>query len=282
MARIRTIKPQFFTSEDVTALEPLARLLFVGLFTECDREGRVEDRPRTLKMRLLPEDDVDVDALLWCLVDGGLIRRYEANGVQVIQVSGFQRHQKPHPKEGASILPADGKDREKPHLKTAEPTLPVIHPVENPSSPAVLGREGKEFKEGEREGNRRAPERPSIQGSGAYESGSLPRDHMHHMLCGPGFKICLLKWQYEVLSKAYNAPENPHGTRAVISQFIEVLEKGVTPNDSIGPFKWVEGEFHTYLKSIGKVAPKLETKAQPIRIADILAKDAAKKAGKAS
>lgn len=158
MARIRTIKPQFFTSEDVTALEPLARLLFVGLFTECDRDGRVEDRPRTLKMRLLPEDDVDVDALLWCLVDGGLIRRYEADGVNVIQVSGFQKHQKPHPKEAASILPADGQDREKPHLKTASPEKVVILPVENPSSPHRKGREGKEFQEGKgREGNEDAP-----------------------------------------------------------------------------------------------------------------------------
>jgi hypothetical protein len=150
MARIRTIKPQFFTSEDVTALEPLARLLFVGLFTECDRDGRVEDRPRTLKMRLLPEDDCDVDALLWCLVDGGLIRRYEAGGVNVIQVSGFQRHQKPHPKEPASTLPDKGTDRPKPCKKTASREKVVMVPVENPSSP--VGREGKEYGVSLREG----------------------------------------------------------------------------------------------------------------------------------
>lgn len=148
MARIRTIKPQFFTSEDVTAQTPLARLLFVGLFTEADRDGRVEDRPRTLKMRLLPEDACDVDALLWCLVDGGLIRRYEANGVNVIQILGFQKHQKPHPKEVESCLPVDGRTREKTHLKTASREEVIILPVENPSSPAVLGREGVSIREG--------------------------------------------------------------------------------------------------------------------------------------
>ncbi len=31
MARIRTIKPEFFTSEDVVALSPLARLLFISV-----------------------------------------------------------------------------------------------------------------------------------------------------------------------------------------------------------------------------------------------------------
>ena len=279
MARIRTIKPQFFTSEDVTALEPLARLLFVGLFTECDRDGRVEDRPRTLKMRLLPEDDVDLDALLWSLVDGGLIRRYEANGVHIIQVSGFLKHQKPHPKEPASILPDQGTDRPKPCKKTASREEVVILPVENPSSP--VGREGKEYgvslREGEREPEKgRAP----VQGSGAFEPGSLPRDHMRHSICGPAFKICLLTWQFDTLAKAYNAPENPHGTRAVIAQFIEQLETGLSPDASIGPFSWVEREFHTYLKSVGRVPPKLSTKPEPFSIQKVLDKKAAEKAAK--
>lgn len=70
-------------------------------------------------------------------------------------------------------------------------------------------------------------------------------------------RICLLSWQFDALAKAYNAPENPHGTRAVIAQFIEQLESGLTPESSIGPFSWVEKEFHTYLKSIGRVAPKI-------------------------
>ena len=166
MARIRTIKPQFFTSEDVTAQSPLARLLFVGLFTECDRDGRVEARPRTLKMRLLPEDDVDVDALLWCLVDGGLIRRYEASGVNVIQVVKFDKHQKPHPKEVASTLAAKGSDRQKPHLNTAETTLSSEHPVENPSRPLGKGR-SMEYGVSGREGAAVAAAEPLIK-SPAY------------------------------------------------------------------------------------------------------------------
>jgi hypothetical protein len=258
MARIRTIKPQFFTSEDVTAQSPLARLLFVGLFTECDRDGRVEDRPRTLKMRLLPEDDCDVDALLWSLVDGGLIRRYEADGKQIIQVSGFERHQKPHPKEPPSTLPKDGPNRSKPCFSTVETTLSAEHPVENPSSPARKGREGKEYGVSLREGEREPEKsRARVQGNGAFEPGSLPRDHVRHVLCGPRMKLCLISWQYDSLAKDYNAPENPHGTKAVIAQFIEQLESGITPEHALPKFSEVEKEFHTYLKTIGRVPPTI-------------------------
>lgn len=275
MARIRTIKPQFFTSEDVTALEPLARLLFLGLLTEADRTGRLEDRPKTLKTRLLPEDACDVDALLWCLVDGGIIRRYEADGKQIIQVTGFERHQKPHPKEVNSILPIDGKDRQKPHLNPVGRDRVSVHPVEHPSRPAVLGREGVSLREGEREPDK---SRARLQGDGAFEPNSLPRDHMRHALCGPSMRICLLTWQFDTLAKSYNSPENPHGTRMVVAQFVEQLESALTPTSSIPKFSDVEKEFHTYLKSIGRVPPKLDAKPKHRPTAEVLAEYEAQKA----
>lgn len=252
MARIRTIKPQFFTSEDVTALEPLARLLFVGLFTECDRDGRVEDRPRTLKMRLLPEDDVDVDALLWGLVDGGLIRRYEAQGQRIIQVTGFQRHQKPHPKEAPSLLPADGIDRQKPHLNTASPEKVINLPVENPSSPAVLGREGVSIREGKESGN---GARTPVQGRGAFEPGSLPRDHMHHSICGPGLRVCLKTWECGELMRQFGG--DPTKQKAGVVSFIEAFEKSLGPDDAVGSFGAIEKNFQIWLKSIGRSPAKI-------------------------
>jgi hypothetical protein len=68
--------------------------------------------------------------------------------------------------------------------------------------------------------------------------------------------ICLKEWEYNVLAKAYNN-QDVHATRALLSQFLEVLEKGITPNESIGPFSWVEKQFHTYLKSVGKAPAKI-------------------------
>ena len=45
MAYIRTIKATFFTSDDIVSLSPLARLLYIALWTEADREGRLYWRP---------------------------------------------------------------------------------------------------------------------------------------------------------------------------------------------------------------------------------------------
>jgi hypothetical protein len=44
MPRIRSIKPDFFKSEDVAALPLRARLLWIGLWTQCDDHGRTRTR----------------------------------------------------------------------------------------------------------------------------------------------------------------------------------------------------------------------------------------------
>jgi hypothetical protein len=105
MARSRNIKPGFFANEVLGAMPPLARLLFAGLWTLCDREGRVEDRPLRIRAEVLPYDQCDADDMLRMLSDGGFIARYEADGVRVIQVLAWSRHQNPHVKEGPSRLP---------------------------------------------------------------------------------------------------------------------------------------------------------------------------------
>lgn len=139
MARIRSIKPAFFTSEDTCRCAPLARLLFLGLLTEADKAGRVEDRPWQLKIRLLPNDECDVDELLWQLVDRRLVRRYVAGDKPVIQIVNFGKHQKPHPKETESVLPVSGTDRVRPESSTADHKQVNSLPVENPSSPRRNG-----------------------------------------------------------------------------------------------------------------------------------------------
>lgn len=106
MARARNIKPGFFTNDVLAELPPLARLLFAGLWTLCDREGRAEDRPKRIRAEVLAYDDCDCDALLQALHDKGFIRRYEVAGTRVIQVLAWDKHQNPHMKEAASTLPA--------------------------------------------------------------------------------------------------------------------------------------------------------------------------------
>ena len=76
MARIRTIKPEFFTSDDICSLSPLARLLYIGIWCEADRDGQLVWAPRGLKRRYLPDDICDIDALCRELVDRGVVRLY--------------------------------------------------------------------------------------------------------------------------------------------------------------------------------------------------------------
>ncbi|MFQ6309898.1 hypothetical protein [Lysobacter capsici] len=106
MSRARNIKPGFFKNELLVELPFEYRLLFVGLWTMADREGRMEDRPTKIRMELFPADAVDVDAGLKALHDNGFILRYEAEGKRLIQVLAWGKHQNPHVKEAKSTLPA--------------------------------------------------------------------------------------------------------------------------------------------------------------------------------
>lgn len=105
MARLRTIKPGFFLNEDLASCQPLARLLFAGLWTIADREGRLEDRPRRIKAAVLPYDDCSPDDLLAELADRGFIVRYADGDRRYIAVASWGKHQYPNVKEVPSIMP---------------------------------------------------------------------------------------------------------------------------------------------------------------------------------
>lgn len=96
MARARNIKPGFFTNDRLAEISPLGRLLFAGIWTIADREGRLDDRPKKIKAEVLPYDACDVERLLQDLHEVGFIRRYEAGGHRFIQVVKWSKHQNPH------------------------------------------------------------------------------------------------------------------------------------------------------------------------------------------
>ncbi len=105
MARIRTIKPEFFTSEDIVSLSPLARIFYIALWCEADREGRLNWRPGTLKLRYLPADACDITALAKELIDRGLIVLYTVEGKEYAEVVSFTRHQVINNRESESVIP---------------------------------------------------------------------------------------------------------------------------------------------------------------------------------
>ncbi len=110
MARTRNIKPGFFLNEELAEVEPLGRLLFAGLWTIADREGRIEDRPRRIKAELLPYDDCDIDKLLDSLHEHGFIVRYKVGGKSYLEVNNFIKHQHIVGTEAESVIPSPSND----------------------------------------------------------------------------------------------------------------------------------------------------------------------------
>lgn len=100
MARIRTIKPDFWTDGNMVRLSPFARLLYIGMwnFTLCDH-GHVADDAMKLKLQILPMDNVDIDALLAEIMAGGrVVRVADKDGRSYLLVKRFEDHQKIDPR----------------------------------------------------------------------------------------------------------------------------------------------------------------------------------------
>lgn len=110
MPRIRYLKPEFFTDEDLAELSFQARLFYAGLWCHADKAGRLEDRPKYFKAVIFPYDNMDVkkliDALSVSKHNGRpFIQRYSVDGDDFIQILRWDKHQKPHHTEKDSIFP---------------------------------------------------------------------------------------------------------------------------------------------------------------------------------
>lgn len=165
MARIRTIKPDFFRHEPLFEAEkatglPL-RIAFAGLWTAADREGRFRWKPRSLKLDCLPYDDVDFEAVLEALRAAGLVVKYTVDGSEYGFIPSWHKHQHINQREAASNLPVPsdaqasastcehipargegkGREEERNGSKNAAPDGAHLEP---PSAESELFRRGKE------------------------------------------------------------------------------------------------------------------------------------------
>lgn len=98
MARIRTIKPDFFVSESIGELSLHARLTFIGLWTYVDDDGRAKDNPRAIRGALWPNDEetvssADVARFIDELEQKGMVCRYTVGGTNYLHVVNMRKHQ---------------------------------------------------------------------------------------------------------------------------------------------------------------------------------------------
>jgi hypothetical protein len=94
MARIRTIKPEFWGDEKLAPLAPLTRLVFLGLISMADDRGRLTDNQKRIDAFMFPETSETSRGSLEELLAIGRIRRgLTASGQRIIEITNW-RHQK--------------------------------------------------------------------------------------------------------------------------------------------------------------------------------------------
>lgn len=96
MARIRTVKPEYWTDEVIVQLPFQARLLFIGIWNFADDHGAVEENPDRLRMQIFPaEPTLNTAEIIDLLVAANLLERFiDDEGNRVIQVRNWHKHQK--------------------------------------------------------------------------------------------------------------------------------------------------------------------------------------------
>ncbi|MCN9240712.1 hypothetical protein NGF19_07860 [Streptomyces sp. RY43-2] len=134
MARIRTFKPETFSSESLAQVSVYAERTFFGLISRADDHGRVRDQPAALCGELWAvrggRTPVDVEDDLIQLAAANLICRYEDDGgKRYLHVVTWHQHQKINrasrsrlpecPKHGAATPKADATQA---HGDIAEPS----------------------------------------------------------------------------------------------------------------------------------------------------------------
>lgn len=93
MARIRSIKPDFWTDEKIVELSFEARLLFIGSWNFADDSGNLQRSAKKMKMQIFPADAIDCEPLIQSLIDHGLFIEYSVNGEEFIHIKAFKDHQ---------------------------------------------------------------------------------------------------------------------------------------------------------------------------------------------
>lgn len=103
------IDPSFWTDEKLGTLSPYVRLLFMGLISQADDDGRLNGHPALIRSLIFPYDmDItvnDVEEWLASLHERNVILRYEVDHQKYIAVINFSKHQTINKKQDSKLPP---------------------------------------------------------------------------------------------------------------------------------------------------------------------------------
>lgn len=158
MARIRSVKPEFWTSPQIVACCRDARLMFIGIWNFADDSGVVNYNPLQLKMQIFPGDMVDpatIDDWLVELHQSGLISFFDNNGRRYLRITGFTRHQviKNPSVRMPQLSDPDSEQVDNPFLTQSSPSpTPALPEGSDKANPTLPPGEGKGKGKGKGEG----------------------------------------------------------------------------------------------------------------------------------
>jgi hypothetical protein len=114
MARQRFIHPEIWTDEKFTRLSYVERLFFIGLFSNCDDEGRICASPAYLRSVIFPCDRISLkkvrqirDAVVQ---NFSSILLYRVGENEYLAFQNFKKYQKPKYARPSKIPPPQGSE----------------------------------------------------------------------------------------------------------------------------------------------------------------------------
>lgn len=151
MPRIRSIKPDFWCSEDLSQVSRDCRLFYIGLWNLADEHSRLRGDSRYLKGQIFPfDDDVsqdDVSKWIDELTVLGNVQKYRVGSSSYLYLPKLGLHQRLEPHKVASRLPPPPGHDQPPPLKSQvnePPTLfdnSTVEPSESGADSSARGAE---------------------------------------------------------------------------------------------------------------------------------------------
>lgn len=232
--RIRQIKPEFWTSEDIAALDWPTRLVFIGMLSYVDDNGVGRDVEKLITSSLFPlEEDqhatrMQITCSLQRLHVAGLIERYESDGRPFLEITGFSKHQyipRPNKPRYPTANAENSRKKDPQHVNDMQPAATNMQSaadsLRGSGGQGVRGPEGQSL-----------VELRNYVTSGSNEI-ALPTD--------PKFVIhrIINDWQ-----ESSPKPIPGKVTADVKAQIAPMLQQGIDPNDiRAGIAEWWQGKY---------------------------------------
>lgn len=136
MAKIRSIKPEFWADEKLASIPIQARLLFIGTWSYADDNGVLRGNPAYIKSLIFPYDDNlrvgEVKRWIDALVEARMLIPFMFKGESYYMIRTFRSHQRIDTRYLNELIPSSDLEAILPHVE------PPTSPRRGPDEPTAL------------------------------------------------------------------------------------------------------------------------------------------------